>query len=181
MHLKMEPGLYYLGEEVIESDPNHQNLNGKLFCDFLERMPHLSIINSLPVCEGSITRMRKTTQGMEKSILDVFVTGHRILPYITKMTVDENRKLALTNFNQVRNGGKVIESDHNVEILEVNLQFSNLKPERIEIFQFKNRNSQLEFKQLTTNTTDFSNCFKNELEFEDQANQWKKGTQRLFL
>ena len=108
---------------------------------------------------------------MEKSILDVFVTCHRILPYITKMTVDENRKLALTNFNQVRNGGKVIESDHNVEILEVNLQFSNLKPERIEIFQFKNRNSQLEFKQLTTNTTDFSNCFKNELEFEDQANQ----------
>ena len=83
------------------------------------------------------------------------------LPYITKMTVDENRKLALTNFNQFRNGGKVIESDHNVEILEVNLQFSHLKPERMEIFQFKNRNSQLEFKQLTTNTTDFSNCFKN--------------------
>ena len=67
-----------------------------------------------------------------------------------------------------------------MEILEVNLQFSNLKPERIEIFQFKNRNSQLEFKQLTTNTTDFSNCFKNELEFEDQANQWKRVLKNYF-
>ena len=163
----------HLGENILESDPNPQNLNGKLFSEFLERMQHLSIINALPVCEGSITRMRKTTLGVEKSILDVFVTCHRILPYITKMTIDESRKQSLTNFNPLNKGGKVTESDHNVEVLELNLQFSSLKSERIEIFQFKNRDSQVIFKELTTNTTDFSSCFENNFSLEDQANNWK--------
>ena len=171
----------HLGAEVVEGDPNPQNGNGKLFCDLLERLPHLSIINTLPLCEGSITRQRKTTRGLEKSILDVFVTCHRILPYITKMTVDEDRKLALTNFNALKSGGKVIESDHNVEILDVNLKFSNVKPERIEIFQFKNKNSQAEFKKLTSNTTDFSSCFANDLAFEDQAKNWKKVLKDYFF
>ena len=167
----------HLGKDVIEGDPNPQKSNGKLFCDFLERLPHPSIINTLPLCDGSITRIR----GLEKSILDVFVTCHRILPYITKMTVDENRKLALTNFNALKSAGKVIESDHNVEILDISLEFSNLKPERIEIFQFKNKNSQAEFKKLTSNTTDFSSCFENDLAFEDQAKSRKKVLKDYFF
>ena len=72
----------HLGEEIIENDVNEQNVNGKMFADFLDRNPQLSLINSLPVCEGKITRMRTTTRGVEKSILDVFVTCDRILPYI---------------------------------------------------------------------------------------------------
>ena len=64
----------HLGKDVIKNDVNDQNLNGKLFANFLERMPNLSIINSLDLCEGAITRMRKTTRGAEKSILDMFVT-----------------------------------------------------------------------------------------------------------
>lgn len=145
-----------LGKNIIKDDPNPQNLNGKLFCEFLERMPHLNLINTLPICEGLISRMRNTVQGMEKSILDVFVTCDKILPYIAKMTIDEKRKHTLSNFNPLKPGVKITESDHNVEILEVSLQFSSVKAEIIEIFQFKNRNSQLEFKNLTTNTTDFS-------------------------
>ena len=50
----------HLGDAIIENDPNPMNLNGKLFLEFLERLPHLSLINALPLCEGSITRMRKT-------------------------------------------------------------------------------------------------------------------------
>ena len=72
----------HLGEEIIENDVNEQNVNGKMFADFLDRNPQLSLINSLPVCEGKITRMRTTTREVEKSILDVFVTCDRILPYI---------------------------------------------------------------------------------------------------
>ena len=68
-----------------------------------------------------------------------------------------------------------------MEILEVNLQFLNIKTERIEIFQFKNRNSQLEFKNLLTNTTDFSSCFSNNLQFEDQANNWKMVLNNYFF
>ena len=70
--------------------------------------------------------------------------------------------------------GRVIESDHNVEILELNLQFSNMKPSREEFFDFKNKNSQVLFKNLTTNTKDFLECFENSLKFEEQASKWKK-------
>ena len=64
----------HLGKDVIKNDVNGQNLNGKLFANFLKRMPNLSIIHSLDLCKGAITRMRKTTRGVEKSILDMFVT-----------------------------------------------------------------------------------------------------------
>ena len=121
----------HLGKDVIKEDPNDQNSNGKLFCDFLERMPHLTIINSLPICEGLITRMRKTSRGLEMSVLDVFVTCEQILPYIKRMVIDEKREHALTNFSTMKNLGRVIESDHNVEILEVNINYSDIKQERI--------------------------------------------------
>jgi hypothetical protein len=65
---------------------------------FVERNPSLTIINSLQLCEGTITRMRKTTRGVEKSVLDVFVTCDKILPYIERMKVDEKRESGLTNF-----------------------------------------------------------------------------------
>ena len=56
----------HLGKEIIKNDVNDQNSNGKLFMKFMERNPHLTIINSLEICEGTITRMRETTRGVEK-------------------------------------------------------------------------------------------------------------------
>ena len=63
----------------------------------------------------------------------------------------------------------MIETDHNPVILEMNLQFSNIKTERIEIFNFKNTEGQQRFQNLTTNTSEFSDCFLNNLPFETQA------------
>ena len=62
----------HLGTDVINADVNEQNANGKYIVQFLERMPSHTLINSLPLCEGKITRMRKTTTGVEQSILDVY-------------------------------------------------------------------------------------------------------------
>ena len=170
----------HLGKDVIENDVNQQNLNGKLFIQFLERMPNPTLINSLPLCEGSITRMRKTIRGVELSILDVFVTCERILPFISKMKVDEKREHVLTNFNSVKSAGRVIESDHNPVILEVNLEFSQIKPVRINVFQFKNKESQKELKKMTTETSEFTDCFKTDLDFEVQAKNWKKVLTKFF-
>lgn len=164
----------HLGNDILINDPNVQNVNGKLFCEFLKRLPHLTVINSLPLCEGSITRMRKTINGVEKSILDVFVTCDKMLPYIKRMTVDDSRKHALTNFKAFKESKRVIESDHNVEVLEIDLVFSNIKPERIQIYQFKNAASQVEFKKFTTNTTAFTDCFETNESFEEQALEWRK-------
>ena len=96
-------------------------------------MPDLTIVNTLSQCEGSITRMRKTSRGLEESILDFFVVCQQILPFITRMVIDDKREQALTNYSSVKNLGRVTESDHNVEILEVNLVFSNLRQERIQV------------------------------------------------
>ena len=56
----------HLGTDIINGDVNEQNVNGKYFVQFLERMPSLTLINALLLCEGEITRMRKTTRGVER-------------------------------------------------------------------------------------------------------------------
>ena len=55
-----------------------------------------------------------------------------------------------------------------------------MKPSRELIFNFKNKTSQVLFKNLTTNTTDFSKCFENNLKFEEQAAEWKKVLNEYF-
>ena len=173
-------GNCHLGEEIIKNDPNIQNLNGKLFCEFLERNPHLTVINSLPLCEGTITRMRKTSRGMEKSVLDVFVACDKIVPYVTKMVVDEKREKVLTNYRKFKQIGRIIESDHNPIFLFLSLQFSKLKEERITVYQFRNKESQQLFKTLTSNTEDFTNCFNNDLSFEEQTRKWRQVLETFF-
>jgi hypothetical protein len=98
-------GNCHLGKEVIKEDVNDQNFNGKLFNEFLERNPHLSLVNSLSICEGVISRMRKTTRGMERSILDYFVVCDKIIPYTTRMVVDEKRDHALVNYRDRKQKG----------------------------------------------------------------------------
>ena len=96
----------HLGEKIIPGDPNPLNLNGQLFLDFLERVPYLNLINSSQLCEGVITRNRQTVVGLELSCLDVFVTCDRILPFVRKMKIDENRDHVLTNYNHIKMAGK---------------------------------------------------------------------------
>ena len=59
-------GNLWAGSQIIPGDPRPQNKNGKLFQEFLERNPHLSVVNALPQCEGLITRSR-----MKNGVLDV--------------------------------------------------------------------------------------------------------------
>ena len=55
--LQMDGNLH-AGDELIKNDPNHQNMNGKLFMQFLQRNPSLTVVNSLTIVEGLITRQR---------------------------------------------------------------------------------------------------------------------------
>ena len=66
-------GNLWAGGKLIPGDPNEQNNNGKLFELFLSRNPHLTCVNALQLCEGLITRIRKTKNGCEKSVLDIFI------------------------------------------------------------------------------------------------------------
>ena len=67
----------------------------------MERNPKMSIVNSLPLCVGLITRQRKTTQREEKSVLDLFIVCEKALVFKVSMKVDEKGEFRLTNFRGI--------------------------------------------------------------------------------
>ena len=123
-------GNLWAGSDIIPGDPRTQNKNGKMFEEFLARNPNLIVVNSLPLCKGVITRHRIKDGKDEKSILDFFIVCRRILPFVTNMVIDEEKKFILTNYKPARKGEKAIDSDHFTEYLDINLKISPAKPIR---------------------------------------------------
>lgn len=167
-------GNLWAGSDLIPGDPRSQNKNGKIFEEFLERNPNLIVVNSLPLCKGVITRHRIKDGKEEKSILDFFIVCRRILPFVTKMVIDEEKKFILTNYKPARKGEKAIDSDHFTEYLDINLKVNPAKPVRKEIYNFKCKQSQETFKEITSDTEEFSNCFEDNNSFLDQIDNWRK-------
>ena len=115
-------GNLWAGKNIIPGDPRLQNRNGKMFQNFLERHPHLTVVNSLKLCEGLITRSRLRNGKLEESVLDFFVICNRVFPFLTKMVIDESKCHILTNYQQVRKGGKAIDSDHYTQYMDLDLK-----------------------------------------------------------
>ena len=166
-------GNLWAGENIIPGDPRQQNRNGKLFEEFLGRNPHLSVVNSLPLCKGLITRRRLRDGNLEESILDFYVVCDRVLPYIVRMEIDESKKYVLTNYEQVRKGGKAADTDHATQIMDVDLELLTEKPVRTELFNFKDKECQQIFKSVTSKTEDFTSCFSNDLPLVSQIENWR--------
>ena len=171
--LQMDGNLHS-GPDLMKNDPNPQNKNGKMFIDFLERNPTLIVVNSLQVCEGLITRKREVQGKIEESVLDFFIINEKMRPFLQKMLIDEDRKFSLSNFAQMRQNKRVIESDHNPIIVDLNFQYSKRKPERIEMFNLKNEACQEKFKSETENNSELLNVFSTDLPFQVQSKQWLK-------
>ena len=162
-------GNLWAGSQLVPGDPNPTNKNGKLFLDFLDKFPHLTVVNSLDICEGVITRYRKTKTKVEKAVLDFFIVCSKMLPYAKKMLIDENRQFPLTNFS--RRMGKVIakDSDHNTTFMEFDISYTTKPKPRTEKFNLRNKDCQ---KSLTSNSQDLNECFKNQNPLKSQANKW---------
>ena len=167
-------GNLHAGPELVKNDPNPQNNNGKMFMEFLERNPTLTVVNSLDICEGLITRSRQLKLKCEKAVLDFFIVNEKVRPFLRKMIVDEVREYGLTNFAQQRKNKRVIESDHNSEILELDIQYSYRKPEREEISNMRNKICQDAFKVETENNPKLLEVFDNQEPFKTQCNMWLK-------
>ena len=125
----------------------------------MQRNPNLTVVNKLMLCQGLITRIRCAKNKIEKSILHFCIVCDKVWPYLEGMIIDETRKHVLINFNPIWTGGRTIESDHNTDILKLNLQYQERKIERIEIFNFKNLQCQENFRDLTSQTQKLSECF----------------------
>ena len=166
-------GNLWAGKEIIPNDPRPQNKNGQLFEQFLKRNSHLSVVNGLDLCEGLITRRRSREGKIEKSVLDFFIVCNLVLPHVTRMVIDEDRRHVLTNYEQVRRGGKANDTDHATEYIDLDLEIVTAKPKRQEVWNFKNKEAQKKFQVLTSETEEFSNCFKNNLPILKQIENWR--------
>ena len=167
-------GNLHAAPDLMENDPNRQNQNGKIFMEFLERNPQLSVINALDICYGLITRSRVVENKREESVLDFYVVNEKILPHVKKMIVDENKEFGLINLSQMKKNKQLIESDHNALLLEIDINEGKEKPNREEIFNLRNRKCQEAFRVETENNEELINCFKNNLSIEEQFNSWKQ-------
>ena len=163
-----------LGPNIIPGDPHPQSKNGKMLESFLNEND-LIVVNGLDLCEGKITRFRKTTKRTERSIIDFFIVCRRLLSFVTKMTIDEKRIYTLTKFGSKR-GQKIIRaSDHNLLILQLKLKWSSLnKAQRIEILNFRNEEDFQKFKKCTEVNAELLECFENAPDFNSACNKWLK-------
>ena len=162
------------GPDLIKKDPNPQNKNGKLFKQFLERNPSLSVANNLNICKGIITRQRKVEGKIEMAILDFFIMNEKLRPFLAQVIIDEERNFSLSNFAQLKKNNRVIESDHNSMIADFNISIPKRKPERIELFNLRNENCQKLFTKETDENNLLVECFESNLPFEVQCEKWLK-------
>ena len=163
----------WLGKNHIEKDHRKQNENGKLMADFLERND-LTVVNSLSLCTGTFTRIRKRKDMQEKSIIDFFVVCKRILPHITSMHIDEDKKEILTNYSQVHKGKRAVDCDHVPLEININLKLLPTKPIRSVKFNFRNELGREKFQELTSLTNDFTDCLESMQPLQLQFEQWEK-------
>ena len=166
-------GNLWAGKKIIPNDPRIQNRNGRLFEQFLTRNKHLTVVNSLEICEGLITRRRFRNGSLEESILDFFIVCDQVLPHVTKMVIDEKKKHVLTNYENVKTGRKATDTDHNTQFIDLDLKILTEKPVRHVVWNFKNKESQKAFRKETSETKAFTDCFKNELDLGKQIKNWK--------
>ena len=166
-------GNLWAGNSLIPGDPRPQNRNGKMLEQFLTRDQHLKIVNALPQCKGLITRRRMKNGEAEESILDLFIVCNKVLPFVTNMVIDEEKKYVLTNYKQYAKNRKAIDSDHMTEYMDLNIEVEPAKHERIEIYNYKDEASKVTFKKLTSETEEFTKCFQNQNPLLGQIQNWK--------
>ena len=154
-----------MGFDVIKGDPNQLSNNGKLLLELVRRQ-NLSILNCNDLCQGVITRHRKTVLGDEKSVIDYILVCEFLADYLENMIIDENRTNVLTKYGR----GKKSESDHNTLFAKFCISYYTVPAKiRREIFNFKNKQCQQKFNDVTNNSSKLSECFNQHEDFSKQS------------
>ena len=169
-----------LGPELLKNDPNNQNSNGRLFANFLQRNPALIVVNNLDLCKGLITRRRKTIHKTEEAVLDFFLVNSVMLPFVEEMIIDDIDEYTLSNHAQNKKNGKSVLSDHRPLFLKMNLEFTKIKPQRKEQFNFKSEECQKIFTEITDVTNKLTKCFENNVSDDFKSAMWEKELNKIF-
>jgi hypothetical protein len=121
-----------------------------------------------------ITRRRVTVKGTEKSVLDFFVVCSRVLEYVDRMSIDEDRNYSLVNYNMKKGQVRPTETDHNPMILDLNISFEKSIKQRVEVYNLKNQECQQIFREITSNSSNLSKCFMDGNSLSNQVKSWER-------
>ena len=161
----------WLGSDLLPGDKKPKNNNGRLFESFLEDNK-LTCVNSLPITKGLVTRTRKYLGQLKQSTIDFYVVCERVLPYILSMKIVDSRHHTLTNYSMLNKKAEAVSSDHAPMIMEVKLEAVSEKKLKIEIPNFEDKESQLQFKKNTSETNLFTQCFNTMQPVWKQSEVW---------
>ena len=133
-------------------------------------------MNSLPVCQGLITRKRDIKGCIrERTIIDFVVVFSRVLPFIREMNIDEANQFITTNYTKyITSKVKAINSDHNTQFVNMDMEIIPIKEQRRDVFNHKNVLCQMKFKKLTENAQEFSPIFQGTEPLSVKCDKWKK-------
>ena len=164
-----------LGPTIIPGDPKPKSENGKLLENVINDND-LIVVNAEPICQGLITRHRKTINNEEESVIDHVIVCKSMFKLVKNMMIDEAGKYSLTKYtNKTGNNSCTKESDHRTIVIELNVNLNPACPsERIEHFDYKNTESFERFIELTANNSDLENCFDDSDSSEDLENSAKR-------
>ena len=129
----------------------------------------LTCVNGLPITEGEIPRSRKYLGVEKKSTIDFYVLCERVLTSVKSLKIEDGKDHILTKYKK---GVNSVNSDHKPLVMEVLLKVSQSKNIELEITDFKDINSQENFKEITSETQVFTNCAKSLQPMQQQANKW---------
>ena len=167
-----------LGCEIIKNDPHAQSNNGALLWSVVCRN-NLTVVNSLNLCSGTITRKKISRVGTEMAVLDYFIVCDRMLKYVTKMQIDERRVDVLTRYAGKKGNAKLVPSDHNLLVAYFDICYEKeVKNSRFEFFDFKNQDSQKQFLRVTSQNK-LSQCFRDGRGVEENSQRFFKTFTRL--
>ena len=162
-----------LGGEIIKGDKHEMSSNGKLLKDLIDRND-LVVVNATDKCSGLITRMRKTINGVEESVIDYVIMCKKLFTFLSEMKIDDKREKVLTNFTKKENE-EVTEADHNVIECTLNIKVEyNKESSKKEIQNLRNEENIMKFKDLTEDDTSLLELFNNDKNIKVQGKNWFK-------
>ena len=164
----------WLGLSILRNDPHKQNKNGAFLENFLVQNKNIHLLNSLDICEGLITRSRKVQNKIENSAIDFVMVCNRILPFVSKLIIDEKKQFSISNYSKQG----IVHSDHNSLIGYVNLMIQREPNERSTLYNFKSVDNMRKFKVMTSNTSSFTDCLNDSIPVETKIRKWQKNLKK---
>ena len=158
-----------LGKNINNGDPHDISTNGKILWDIVNRRS-CTVVNTTEKCKGAITRSRMKKGVREESVLDYIIVNTLMVPLIEEMEIDESKIKALTRFKK----NKPVPSDHNYLGCVFNIPLQRRMAHRQEVYRLRNKSDLLIFKEKTTHTKKFSQCFTKGGDVKKEGKKWLK-------